>query len=238
MAGMWWRKRGRELLRPYERLVIDAVAARLDPAAAGLLERQLETIEQVNRDLDDRDVYLYPKRRGYQRHDPAIAFPDRSDDLRLATARVRGPGGAGKADLFVVRGHVFQISFKPRPRDLGTLKAIDVTSVTVHADPMVEREDAGIEERLADLDPATRSELEAMWADGTAEAAGLARREEVFRIGLEDGDHLVIAQFEDTTYLVAPIDPPGTGVRRYSPDGDLEGTYPDVRSAIADRGAT
>ena len=235
MARMWWRRRGRDLLRPHERLVIDAVAARLAPAATALFERQLGTTALVNRDLDDRDVYLYPNRRGPQRHDPLIAFPDRSDDLRLATVRVTGPRGSGKADVFVVRGHLFQVSFKPRPRDLGTPTSIQVESVTVHVDPMVEREDPGIEQRLAELDASIRAELEAMWADGTADAAGLAGRDEVFRIGLEDGDHIVLAQFDDTTYLVAPIDPSGKGVRRYLPDGDLEGTYPDIRSALDDR---
>ena len=162
MARMWWRRRGRDLLRPHERLVIDAVAARLAPEATALLERQLATTGLVNRDLDDRDVYLYPNRRGPQRHDPSIAFPDRSDDLRLATVRVIGPGGSGKADVFVVRGHLFQISFKPRPRDLGDRTAIRVESVTIHVDPIVEREDPGIEQRLAGLDADIRAELERM----------------------------------------------------------------------------
>jgi hypothetical protein len=231
---MWWRTTGPKLLRPYERLVVDAVRERLEPDAAARLVRQLETIELVRRDLDDRDVYLYPNRRGPQRHDPATAFPDRSEDLRLATVRVAGPSGTGKADLHVVLGHLFQIAFRPRPRDLGDRREIRVDSVAIHVDPMIAREDAGIEDRLADLDPVTRAELESMWADGSAEAAGLGARGGVFRIGLDDGDFLLLGQLADTTFVVAPIDPARPGIRRYSADGDLEGEYPDLRTALAD----
>lgn len=232
---MWWRKRGRELLRPHERLVLDAVRDRLDPQAAVLLDRQVDSIEMVQRLRDDREANLYPSRRGAQRHDPATAFPNPTTELRLATVRITGPDGKGNADVFVVRRYLFQIAFTPSPKRLGQPPAIEVGGVTIHADPMLTTPDAGIEDRLGAMDVRLRAELESMWADGSADGYGLASPAETYRIQLDDGDHIVLAQLDDTSYLVAPIDPPRPAVRRFWPDGELMREYPDLRSAVDDR---
>jgi hypothetical protein len=206
---------------------------RLSPEAAALIGRQVAGVELVQRHLDDREVNLYPNRRGRQRHDPAIAFPNRDDDLRLATVALAGPDGRGRAEVFAVNGHLFQLAFRPRPRELGDRAAITVQSVTMHADPMVEAEGDEVERRLAELDPALRVELEGMWADGSAARLGVGAPAELYRISLDDGDHLVMWQ-DDATFLVAGIDPPAPGVARVSPDEGLIREYPDLRSALLD----
>jgi hypothetical protein len=232
---VWWRARGRDILRPHELLVLDAVRDRLDPKAAAILERQLESIEMVQRLHDGREVNLYPSRRGPQRHDPAIAFPNPTTELRVATVDITGPSGKGKADVFVVLRHLFQIAFTPSPKRLGQTRAIEVGGVTIHADPMLPTADDGIEECLGAMDVRLRAELASMWADGSAARFGLASKAETYRIQLDDGDHVVLAQLDDTSYLVAPIDPPRPRVRRFWPDGDLVREYPDLRSAVDDR---
>jgi hypothetical protein len=232
---VWWRKHGREVLRPHELVVIDAVRERLAPEAASLLAQQLDRIEMAQRFGDDREVNLYPNRRGPQVHDPAIKFPNLDPELRLATVRLVGPLGRGRADVFVVLGFLFSLAFKPGPRELGDLRAIavDGDGVTIHANPMVVALGTAAEHRLAELDPALLAELESMWADGSAERLGVAGPSELYRIELEDGEHIVLWQ-DDATLLVARIEPAVAGVLRVSPDDGLLREYPDLRTALAD----
>jgi len=189
----------------------------------------------VRRLYHDEEVNFYPSRRGPQRHDPATAFPNQTTELHVATVSILGPGGTGKVDVLIVLGHLFQIAFKPSPKRLGAPRAIRVEGVTIHSDPMVRAVDAAVEDRLAAFEAGLRAELESMWADGSADRFGLASPAETYRIQLEDGDHIVLAQLDDTSYLVAPVDPPRPGVRRFWPGGELVREYPDVHAAVSDR---
>jgi len=232
---VFWRKRGRDLFRPYESAVLDAVRARLQPAAVELFDRQIDAVEMIQRLQDDREVNVYPNRRGPQRHDPANDWPNKSTELRLASVTTIGPGGTGKANLYAVQGHFFEIAFKPGPKQLRLSSAIEVRVVRVSADLMIDVTDGGVDQLIGEMDPATRTDLEGMWADGSADRLGLASRGEVYRIQLVDGDHAVLTQLDDTSFLVAPIDPLGLGVKRFWPDGDVMREYPDIRSALHDR---
>ena len=117
---MFWKaKRGRDLFRPYELVAIDALRAALSSEAAELLDRQIAAKELVQRLYGDAEVNTYPNRRGKQRHDPAIAFPNQSSDVRLATVELHGSGGKGKVVFHAVNGHLFQLRFSPKPAALG-----------------------------------------------------------------------------------------------------------------------
>ena len=230
---IWRRKKGRDLFRPYELAVLEAVLAELDPEARSLIEQQIAATEQIHRLYDDTEVDLYPTRRRDVQHDPTIALPNRSLELKLATVRLRGPNETGKVDLYAVRGHLFQLAFRPSPKKLGDRSAIQVTTVTIHVDPMLPDEGESVQVRLQRLDPALRSALEARWDAGSAEADGLLGPEEIYTIDLEDGTCLVLAQLEDATMLVATVDPPRSGVRRFDTDGDLVGEHPSLTEALA-----
>ena len=120
ITGMLWKaKRGRDLFRPYELVAIDALRAALSSEAAELLDRQIAAKELVQRLYGDAEVNTYPNRRGKQRHDPAIAFPNESSDVRLATVELHGSGGKGKVVFHAVDGHLFQLKIQSeagRPR--------------------------------------------------------------------------------------------------------------------------
>jgi hypothetical protein len=189
---------------------------------------QIESVVNAVRLFGDTELNLYPTR-----HDPALAFPNQVEEIRFATVTIAGPNGKGKADVHVVLGHLFQITFKPRPKELGDVRRLRVETATVHVDPMIPAVDLGIEQRLEGLDAAVRAELDAMWADGSADRLGLSSPSEIYRAQREDGEYLLLAQLDDTTFLVAPIDPPGPGVKRFEPDGELLGEYHDVRSALS-----
>lgn len=230
---MWRRKKGRDLLRPYELAVLDAAGAALGPRAGTLLERQVDAIRKVQRLFDDVEVDLYPEERGGRRHDdPAIAFPNRALELKVATVGLRGAEGTGRAVVHAVGGHVFQLAFHPPPKQLGDPASIVVTETTIHAEVMFPDDGAAHEAIVGSLDAAIRTELEEHWAGGTADAKGLLTREQLYTTDLEDGSFLLLGLLVDGSVLVAPIDPAGPGVRRYALEGPLLGTHGTVEEAI------
>ena len=231
---MWWKeRRGRDLFRAYELQAIDALRASMSPDAGELLDRHGGK-ELVQRLYDDAEVNTYPNRRGPQRHDPAIAFPNRSQDLWLATVHLSGPVGAGKVVFNAVGGQLFEVRFNPKPRALGPRDQIASTRATLHADPMVPHAGATARDYLARIDPRLRAELEQAWERPDPSMA-LAVRDELYSIDLDDGAYLVLAQLEDTSFVVARLDDPGRGVRRFEPDGELIGEYGHLTDEFAER---
>jgi hypothetical protein len=228
---MWRRKRGRDLFRDYELRVLDLVRSGLDERGAELLDRQIASIEMIQRMFDDQDVLLYPNRRGPQRHDPAIAFPNLAKELRLATVRLAGTTGKGKVVIHVVTGHVFELDFRPSPSRLGERSSIYTTGMTLHLDPMIPDGGSVARRLLASLDRATRAEFEALIAGGNGPLMGA---DDVYSIHLDDGEYLMLAQLADTSLVVAPIEPARPSVRRLWPDGDPIGDYPHIRAALDD----
>jgi hypothetical protein len=131
-----------------------------------------------------------------------------------------------------VRGQVFQLTFSPSPKRLGDRRAIRVTHVTLHADPMAPDDGRPALERLASLDGGTRTEYDLL----TGDKAPLFGPDETYSVHLDDGEYLVLAQLDDTTFVSAPIEPPRAGIRRFSPDGDPVGDYPTIAAALVDTG--
>jgi hypothetical protein len=233
---MWRRRKGRDLLREHELAALDALLGAVAAEARSLIERQVDGTQHVQRLYDDAEVDLYPNRGQDQRHDPALAFPNRSLELKLATVGLRGPNGTGKVVVHAVKGHIFQLAFRPAPRQLGDPDEIVVTDVMLHADVMLPDDGAAVEAIVASLDAALRSELEERWASGTAAADGLLDREELYSTDLEDGTYMLLGLLPDQSVLVAPIDPSGPGVRRYEPEGELLGVHPTLADALAHHG--
>jgi hypothetical protein len=208
--------------------VIDAVLGAVSPDAAETIERQLAARGRVSRILNDSDVMLYPASGTWL--DPALAFANRSLGLRLATVRIRGPKGAGKVTVSAVDGWLFMLEFRPAPKKIGSPGQIDVVGATVHADPL--NPDDSASTRLADLDWTVRHELERAFAEKPDWAASLSDAEGMYRVNLDDGEFMVLAQLPDTDFVVARLDPPGPGIRRYDTDGDLIGQYETVQAAV------
>lgn len=229
---MWWRRRrfGRDLLRPHEVAVIDAVLGSVSREAAETIERQLAARARVSRILGNSDVMLYPASGTWT--DPALAFANRSLDLRLATVRIRGPRGTGKVKVTAVNGWLFMLEFRPAPGKIGSSREIGVIGATIHVDPLIA--DESVSTRLADLDWTVRLELERVLAQKPEWAASLSAPGEMYTVSLDEGEFMVLAQLPDTDFVVARLDPAGPGIRRYDTDGELIGEYATVQEALQD----
>jgi hypothetical protein len=232
-----WQPRatGRELFRAHELAVLDAIRGELRAEGARLLDLQVAATRWVNRYIDDSYVDLVPGRRGQGPvvHDESIAFANRSLDLKLATVQVRGTGGSGKAVASCVNGQFFEMYFAPSPKRLGKSSAIQVGKVTLHVDPMKPASGSAGHPQLVQLDVPLRAELDAIWASRPQWAAVVASPDEVYSVYVDGAEYLVLAQLPDTTYVAAPLDPPGSGAWRFEPDGDPIATYPTLQQAIA-----
>ena len=232
-----WRRAGsgRELFRAYELAVLDAIRGELDPEGARLLDQQVAATRWVSRYIDDSYVDLVPVRRGQGPvvHDDAIAFANRSLDLKLATVQIAGPGGKGKAVTTCVNGQFFEIYFTPSPKRLGKRTEIQVGRVTLHSDPMKPASGAAGHPQLSQLDVPLRAELDAIWARRPSWAAVVAGPDDVYSVFIGDAQYLVLAQLPDTTYVAAPLDPPGSGVEQFEAEGEPIARYPTLYDAVA-----
>jgi len=126
-------------LRPVERTILEAVANRLEPSARERLEGQIRETNFVQRQLKGREVSLYTLRDGQVKRNPDLRFPHQGDEVKLATVKLVLPSTEKlRAEVYLVRGHVFSIQFEKPPREAGKdSDEATVTDVVIHMDPMM-----------------------------------------------------------------------------------------------------
>jgi hypothetical protein len=229
------RLRGRralELLRPHEAAVLEALAGALPDAGAALLWQQVGQTERVQRLFSGTDVSLYPPAGQRGRSGP-FSFPARPTELRLATVRLAMAGGVTiRARVDTVHGTVFSISFSGPPSP-----AMQVTGVTLHADPMDPAAgrpgEAG--SPLGSLPPDALAEYRLLAATGAAGPegeAGLVAADAVYGIDTALGS-LVVVGAVATDLVVVRVD--DGAVFRVSTDGDEE-RFGSIAAALSSAG--
>jgi hypothetical protein len=228
---MAWFRSGRSLFRSPENAVWDALAAALPVATRGLLEEQLSAVGMVQRHSGGREVNLYTGRRGRRPWPSDVRFPNQSREIRLATVRLKGSADQGRAEISAVKGHVFQIVFRPPPGELGDPRSIGVVGVTLHSDPMQSVRNDVAAELLRRMPGKFRSELETLW--DMQSAPRLITREELYTFELDDGTYLMLGQRSDTDYVALRLDPPEGIVRRIEVNGEVTGRYTSIAEAWA-----
>jgi hypothetical protein len=134
------RNRFRPVFTSLEKRVIKEVEARLEPDAAKLFERQVADINLVQRQAG-RETTCYTIRNGKPLRDASLRFPNRSQELKLATVRFKLPEASAEwsAELYLVRGHFFSIAFSADPKAIEA-RGVDLimTAIEIAADPMHE----------------------------------------------------------------------------------------------------
>ena len=205
--------RGSRFTRP-EEAVLEAVAGRLPPEAAGILRRQVAAVGRVVRYLDWTEVNLHP-RGGGALPDEAL-FPDRSDDRRLARVHLDLDGERFTAHLHLVRGAIFSIVIRPSPRPVQR-RTPSVVDVELLADPMR----PGPSEETGAL---PESYLRFVERHGAGEHLGwqVHAPGECHPIALTAGDFRVLAVRDGVTYLLAEEGSPARGIFRCEKDGEPE----------------
>jgi hypothetical protein len=218
-----------DLFRRHEVVVLNAVRSALQPAARGLLNAQVAAVRKIQRLHDAGEVNLYAGRRGAPTWPQECAFPNRATELRLATVRLVGSARKGQAVVYAVRGHVFQLQFRPAPMHLGDRDTIHVAGVTVHGDPLEVRVGPSTADLLERVPPQLRAELERLWESEPTQL--LLGRGDVYEFHRDDGPYLMLAQLPDTTLVALRLDAVND-VIRFEPSGEVIGTYGSIMAAF------
>jgi hypothetical protein len=127
----------RPAFTPLERQLLSAVEAGLPPAAAEIFRRQLELVNLVQR--HSREVNCYRMEGGRPYRDPALRFPDRSQEREFARARFRVPAQGSKvwqASFYLVEGYFFSIVFDAPAERLQKVMEIEIVVVSILANPL------------------------------------------------------------------------------------------------------
>ncbi len=100
-------------LSELERVILDAVRRCLDPEMAAIWDKQLQAVNKIQRLPDGVEVNFYRMQKGKASFDPAIAFPNKKEELLLAkvTLNVEGADQRLEADVWTVRGFMFSIEY-------------------------------------------------------------------------------------------------------------------------------
>jgi hypothetical protein len=119
-------RRGVKLLTRTEAAVLEAVAAAMAPEARALLERQLRSVNRVDRSQQGREVLLYALDwLGRPRHVPDALFPNRPRQANLARITLAAPGGHSVSCRVVqVFGQVFSLCFSSVPPAAPIIRAV------------------------------------------------------------------------------------------------------------------
>lgn len=133
----------RNQLYPFEVRVIEAIKSRLDSGGATRLQRQIDSVNKVQRLTDGKEVNLYRVAHGKPTFDDSLRFPDRGEEALLATVHLAHPDSSAtlKAEAWLANGRLFSLVFDKPPKRFFPGRALDavrpeVADVTVWVDPM------------------------------------------------------------------------------------------------------
>ena len=124
-------------MTPLEECLSREVQARLGDEARELLRKQIASFNLAQRHAV-RETCFYSMKKGKPFRDPAIGFPSRVLELKLATIRFCVPGVSHKwtATFFMVSGYFFSIAFSRSPKEIQHRTDVIIEGAEIHQDPM------------------------------------------------------------------------------------------------------
>jgi hypothetical protein len=125
-----------------ESMLLEHLLGALSAEAAEILKQQIAAINHVKRTLHRRDVTLCHMEFGVEAWGQIASFPRNDSELKLAAIMLSsGKEEKFRADVWLVRGHIYMIYFDKPPRKMGKVEDMKVLKVQVHVDPMIPVED-------------------------------------------------------------------------------------------------
>lgn len=96
-----------------ERVILNAVRGCLSPDMAAIWDKQLQSVNKIQRLPDGVEVNFYRMQKGKASFDLGIAFPNKTEELLLATVtlKVQGADQQLVASVWMVRGFMFSIEY-------------------------------------------------------------------------------------------------------------------------------
>jgi hypothetical protein len=123
-----------------DKAIIGAVKSELSLGGQRLLEKQMDSINLVQRQMN-REVNLYNMKGRESVRPSDLQFPNRTKETRLATVSFEAIGhdGTYAATLYLVKGFLFSIVYNSDVTKLQTEgQSVKILSVKLFQDPMKE----------------------------------------------------------------------------------------------------
>ena len=101
-------------LSALESLILQSTRDRLSSVVASLWDKQIATINKVQRLPEGVEVNFYRKKTGHPSFDSQIAFANDAEELLVATVKITVPEISDQltARVWSVRGFLFSIEYK------------------------------------------------------------------------------------------------------------------------------
>lgn len=102
----------RPILSELEKLVLNSVKSSLTSTIIPIWDQQVQTINKVQRLPESIEVNFYRMKNGKPQFDESLAFPNRTEELLIATVTVQSfDGKALTANVWSVNGFLFSIEY-------------------------------------------------------------------------------------------------------------------------------
>lgn len=114
MVSWWRRKQGRDLFRPLELLILDAISAQMPGPVSEVLQEQLSCTKMVQRLIRSQEVNIYCIRKRGQTATVRRSFDmDGQTQMLIAQVRLRDLRNAThlSCKVWIVDGRIFSLEF-------------------------------------------------------------------------------------------------------------------------------
>ncbi len=143
MAGFFnLFKKDQKELYPFEFSLIDAVKSKLEAESSGVLQRQLDAINKVQRLADGKAVNLFCMHHGKPAFDENLRFKNSADEALLASGNFVGPDKIStmKVELWLAKGRLFSLEYSKSPEQFFGSKNLrlvqsNVSDLKIWLDP-------------------------------------------------------------------------------------------------------
>ncbi|WP_445535880.1 hypothetical protein [Acinetobacter sp. G18] len=112
----WFKKKlyGLNELNKLEMLILDNIRNKLSPEVTPLWDKQIRAINKVQRLPHgvESDFYVIDLKTGKPVFDDTLRFPNRTEELLLATTTLKFESNKLDVDVFCVNGRLFCIIYK------------------------------------------------------------------------------------------------------------------------------
>jgi 2-amino-4-hydroxy-6-hydroxymethyldihydropteridine diphosphokinase len=122
--------------KPLDLALIALLKERLSPDARNVLEKQVSSVNLVQRNLGE--VMLYEAGIFGLVKERTAPFPVGGLELHLATAliSIAGKPKPFRVEYFLIKGNLFSMEVQPNPKGLWKTSKVEVLKFTFHHDPM------------------------------------------------------------------------------------------------------
>jgi hypothetical protein len=193
---------------PLEIQLLAAVRTVLPDAARPPFDAQVAGVTKVQRSPPSwSEIAFYRKRWGRVDWTGLPLFPN-TGEFRLAEVRFTAAGRRFKSTLTCIRGHVFDFATTPGPRAVAFLTWDSAATARLVGDPLAAASAAREKETL----PVAWRQLLQRYP--SADAAGWQLHDEktAYRVALDDGEYLVLAERNGDQFVLHCLEPPAEGL--------------------------